>query len=767
MDFTPSAVTAAAAAETNSTSQSSLRLSSAVARAVETGNASPSSPPQFLVLPTVPSAMSVQHGHNRCNTRSTSTPGSSLIAASLTSFTSNLSNSSPDQPINLNLPLHNAAASSNSPSMLTMPMLHVPHHTATNRSQGDHANNTNNNNNNGTNNNLISPSAAFAAAVAASAASGAQLCPFDQSSMSIHRQQYRQYLINSISADVNNNSGASARGADDGVGVSRGRRLRSHACNNNGSSTANANTSLSSSSNTNINNGADLFDFLTQDGHGFYHHGLNMTNHTNNTSNILSSSSSPPIPSPSSNNNRSTPSGHTMLSNLLHELQNPMSSISNYTLDPSTQLSSNVTSTSSAAAAAAAAAAAETDSLWPDSHDIHDDDVISVNSEVFISSSIGENGGGFGALNIGPRSSAAAVAAASRNRENNMRSMDDSNRITNSISTRARRSLCSFVPQDNEDENEDNDSICVVTERERDMLLHAALTVPPTQSFPTRMTRSRAAAEAASTARPRTAASLLGHTRNSARPLTAIRAAAVSSSATLSSPEHLAGNSDYDATTRATRRSTKRCTINTDTATRAASPLTTPPAETTDAFSSRPNTRASRKRNHNEISSNSTSTGATAAGTATSSSKRLASDLKYSALSKKPASTKECEAPTESIASQEQEDKLDESKKCCICLEVPKKSELAQLDGCTHPYCFGCIEQWAARENTCPQCKKKFNEIKRVHKMKIKKKRGKGAANGTGDFCVNVKKVKDRDQRSDYRQHNHLQSLFGEFTVSV
>ena len=103
----------------------------------------------------------------------------------------------------------------------------------------------------------------------------------------------------------------------------------------------------------------------------------------------------------------------------------------------------------------------------------------------------------------------------------------------------------------------------------------------------------------------------------------------------------------------------------------------------------------------------------------------------------------------------------DESKKCCICLDIPKHSELAQLDGCSHPYCFDCIAQWAERENTCPQCKSRFSEIKRVNKMK--KKRGKGSPTG-GESCsssANVKKVKDRDQGSDYRSQNHLQSLLG------
>lgn len=106
---------------------------------------------------------------------------------------------------------------------------------------------------------------------------------------------------------------------------------------------------------------------------------------------------------------------------------------------------------------------------------------------------------------------------------------------------------------------------------------------------------------------------------------------------------------------------------------------------------------------------------------------------------------------------------VDISKKCCICLEVPKPNELAKIDSCSHPYCFSCIEQWAARENTCPLCKSRFKEIKRVHKVKSVKKKGKGAKTGGEGCATNVKKVKDRDQKSDYRQQHPLQAIFGMF----
>ncbi|GFH45303.1 hypothetical protein CTEN210_01777 [Chaetoceros tenuissimus] len=50
--------------------------------------------------------------------------------------------------------------------------------------------------------------------------------------------------------------------------------------------------------------------------------------------------------------------------------------------------------------------------------------------------------------------------------------------------------------------------------------------------------------------------------------------------------------------------------------------------------------------------------------------------------------------------------------KCCICFETPLRNELTELDGCDHLYCYDCIERWSRQENTCPQCKSSFVEIK-------------------------------------------------------
>ena len=92
-------------------------------------------------------------------------------------------------------------------------------------------------------------------------------------------------------------------------------------------------------------------------------------------------------------------------------------------------------------------------------------------------------------------------------------------------------------------------------------------------------------------------------------------------------------------------------------------------------------------------------------------------------------------------------------KNCCICLETTAKCDLAKIDGCDHRYCFTCIEKWAERENTCPQCKARFLKIERVHKVKRQK--------NEPNEVENVKEVDNRDQRSDLRNnHVNLQDFF-------
>lgn len=98
----------------------------------------------------------------------------------------------------------------------------------------------------------------------------------------------------------------------------------------------------------------------------------------------------------------------------------------------------------------------------------------------------------------------------------------------------------------------------------------------------------------------------------------------------------------------------------------------------------------------------------------------------------------------------------DEEKKCCICLEEPDDHEAASINGCHHVFCFGCIEKWAARENSCPLCKSRFTKIERVAKCPNGKRRKKGDP----PRPKNCKRVNHRDQRSDYLSTNPLHALF-------
>lgn len=55
---------------------------------------------------------------------------------------------------------------------------------------------------------------------------------------------------------------------------------------------------------------------------------------------------------------------------------------------------------------------------------------------------------------------------------------------------------------------------------------------------------------------------------------------------------------------------------------------------------------------------------------------------------------------------------IEAEKLCVICLNAPEPNKLANLDCCTHPFCYECIFEWATKsENSCPLCKQKFNKI--------------------------------------------------------
>jgi hypothetical protein len=52
---------------------------------------------------------------------------------------------------------------------------------------------------------------------------------------------------------------------------------------------------------------------------------------------------------------------------------------------------------------------------------------------------------------------------------------------------------------------------------------------------------------------------------------------------------------------------------------------------------------------------------------------------------------------------------------CAICLDSPLSiTDVASISGCTHTFCFDCIDKWADTENRCPCCKARFRTIDRV-----------------------------------------------------
>tara|TARA_X000000950_G_C13727692_1_gene582949 strand:- start:78 stop:632 length:555 start_codon:yes stop_codon:yes gene_type:complete len=46
---------------------------------------------------------------------------------------------------------------------------------------------------------------------------------------------------------------------------------------------------------------------------------------------------------------------------------------------------------------------------------------------------------------------------------------------------------------------------------------------------------------------------------------------------------------------------------------------------------------------------------------------------------------------------------------CAICFEEKEIKDFTVLNTCSHVYCTECIMEWAKKENSCPQCKKRFS----------------------------------------------------------
>ena len=98
---------------------------------------------------------------------------------------------------------------------------------------------------------------------------------------------------------------------------------------------------------------------------------------------------------------------------------------------------------------------------------------------------------------------------------------------------------------------------------------------------------------------------------------------------------------------------------------------------------------------------------------------------------------------------------------CPICLDAPDcMTEVATINGCTHRFCFDCVDKWAETENRCPCCKARFQTIDRVIALppspsalgqgrRGKRKRDRGSSSSSPrSVRVNSRNVEDRNQQS-------------------
>jgi hypothetical protein len=98
---------------------------------------------------------------------------------------------------------------------------------------------------------------------------------------------------------------------------------------------------------------------------------------------------------------------------------------------------------------------------------------------------------------------------------------------------------------------------------------------------------------------------------------------------------------------------------------------------------------------------------------------------------------------------------------CPICLDAPDcMTEVATINGCTHRFCFDCVDKWAETENRCPCCKARFQTIDRVIALppspsalgqgrRGKRKRDRGSSSSSPrSIRVNSRNVEDRNQQS-------------------
>lgn len=120
---------------------------------------------------------------------------------------------------------------------------------------------------------------------------------------------------------------------------------------------------------------------------------------------------------------------------------------------------------------------------------------------------------------------------------------------------------------------------------------------------------------------------------------------------------------------------------------------------------------------------------------------------KPSSLKKPPPGSLDVDGLTEEVDKQP----------CAICMCEPTWEEAAEIDGCSHRFCFGCITKWSDRENSCPLCKSRFAKVTRVNKQRRTK---------NGPSVTNTKKVKQRDQRSDIVTGAALEGLLASIAAN-
>jgi hypothetical protein len=86
---------------------------------------------------------------------------------------------------------------------------------------------------------------------------------------------------------------------------------------------------------------------------------------------------------------------------------------------------------------------------------------------------------------------------------------------------------------------------------------------------------------------------------------------------------------------------------------------------------------------------------------------------------------------------------------CPICLDAPTSmTDVASISGCTHKFCFDCIDKWANTENRCPLCKSDFRTIDRVIAPSPDED-APGISSNHSICRINTRTVVDRSQADD------------------